>query len=119
MYEEVLECLEKRNFKAIREMFIDMNEADLAALLQRFYDENEERRHELPILFRLLNKDAAADVFSYMDSDMQMLLINSFTDKELQEVLDDLYVDDTVDMIEEMPANVVSRSLKSSDADTR
>ena len=119
MYEEVLECLEKRNFKAIREMFIDMNEADLAALLQRFYDENEERRHELPILFRLLNKDAAADVFSYMDSDMQMLLINSFTDKELQEVLDDLYVDDTVDMIEEMPANVVSRILKSSDADTR
>lgn len=119
MYNTVLEYLHERNFKAIREIFIDMNEADVASLLQRCFDEGEAEKHELLILFRLLNKDIAADVFSYMDSDMQMMLINSFSDKELQDVIDDLYVDDTVDMIEEMPANVVSRILKSADPETR
>lgn len=119
MFDTVLQYLEKRNYKAIREIFIDMNEADVAALLQQCHDDNEADKHELLILFRLLNKDIAADVFSYMDSDMQMMLINSFTDKELQDVIDDLYVDDTVDMIEEMPANVVSRILASADHETR
>ena len=119
MYDTVLQYLNERNFKAIREIFIDMNEADVAALIQRCYDDHEAEKHELLILFRLLNKDIAADVFSYMDSDMQMMLINSFSDKELQDVVDDLYVDDTVDMIEEMPANVVSRILKSADPETR
>ncbi|MBQ8108190.1 MAG: magnesium transporter [Ruminococcus sp.] len=119
MYEKVLELLNERNFKQIREIFIDMNEADVAALLQRFHDDHEAEKHELIVLFRLLNKDVAADVFAYMDSDMQMMLINSFTDKELEDVVDDLYVDDTVDMIEEMPANVVSRILQSADPETR
>lgn len=119
MYDTVLNLINDRNFKAIREIFIDMNEADVAALLQRFYDDHEAETHELLVLFRLLSKDVAADVFSYMDSDMQMMLINSFTDKELQDVIDDLYVDDTVDMIEEMPANVVARVLKSADSETR
>ena len=119
MYDTVLQYLRNRNFKAIREIFIDMNEADVASLLQRCYDDHEAEKHELLILFRLLNKDIAADVFSYMDSDMQMMLINSFSDKELQDVVDDLYVDDTVDMIEEMPANVVARILKSADQETR
>lgn len=119
MFDTVLRDIKSKNFKAIRELFIDMNEADVAALLQRFYDEQKVEKHELLLLFRLLNKDIAADVFSYMDSDMQMMLINSFTDKELQEVMDDLYMDDTVDMIEEMPANVVSRILKTSDPETR
>ncbi len=119
MYNTVLELLEKRNFKAVREIFMDMNEVDVAAILQQFYDEGKIGKSQLPLLFRLLNKDAAADVFAYMDSDMQMVLINAFTDKELQEVVDDLYVDDTVDIIEEMPANVVARILKNADADTR
>ncbi|MGN0594691.1 MAG: magnesium transporter [Hominimerdicola sp.] len=119
MYDTVLQLLCSKNFKAIRETFLEMNEADIAALLQRFYDENAAEKHELTLLFRLLTKDVAADVFSYMDSDMQMMLINSFTDKELQEVVDDLYVDDTVDIIEEMPANVVARILKSADPQTR
>ena len=119
MYNTVLQYLSERNFKAIREIFMDMNEADVADILQNFYDDHDAEKHELIILFRLLNKDVAADVFSYMDSDMQMMLINSFTDRELQEVIDDLYVDDTVDMIEEMPANVVARVLKSADSQTR
>ncbi|MBR1864694.1 MAG: magnesium transporter [Ruminococcus sp.] len=119
MYEKVLDLLEERNFKAIRELFRDMNEADVAALLQRFYDDGDIEGHQHIVLFRLLNKDVAADVFAYMDSDMQKLLIESFTDNELREVIDDLYVDDTVDIIEEMPANVVSRILRSADAATR
>lgn len=119
MYEKVLKLLTDRNFKSIRETFMDMNEADVAALLQRFHDDHEADRHDLIVLFRLLNKDVAADVFAYMDSDMQMMLINAFTDKELQEVIDDLYVDDTVDIIEEMPANVVSRIIQSADPETR
>lgn len=119
MFNTVLELLKKRNYKAIREIFMDMNEADVAALLQQFYDDHEVEKYELPLLFRLLNKDVAADVFAYMDSDTQMMLINAFTDKELQEIVDDLYLDDTVDIIEEMPANVVARIVKSADAETR
>lgn len=119
MFSTVLELLKSRNYKAIREIFMDMNEADVAALLQQFYDDHEVEKYELPLLFRLLNKDVAADVFAYMDSDTQMMLINAFTDKELQEIVDDLYLDDTVDIIEEMPANVVARIIKSADAETR
>ena len=119
MFNTVLELLKSRNYKAIREIFMDMNEADVAALLQQFYDDHEVEKYELPLLFRLLNKDVAADVFAYMDSDTQMMLINAFTDKELQEIVDDLYLDDTVDIIEEMPANVVARIVKSADAETR
>ena len=119
MFNTVLELLKSRNYKAIREIFMDMNEADVAALLQQFYDDHEVEKYELPLLFRLLNKDVAADVFAYMDSDTQMMLINAFTDRELQEIVDDLYLDDTVDIIEEMPANVVARIIKSADAETR
>ena len=119
MFNTVLELLKSRNYKAIREIFMDMNEADVAALLQQFYDDHEVEKYELPLLFRLLNKDVAADVFAYMDSDTQMMLINAFTDRELQEIVDDLYLDDTVDIIEEMPANVVARIIKSADTETR
>ena len=119
MYEKVLQLLTERDFKSIRGIFIEMNEADVASLLQRFHDDHEADKRDLTLLFRLLNKDIAADVFAYMDSDMQMMLINAFSDKELQEVVDDLYVDDTVDIIEEMPANVVARIIKSADAETR
>lgn len=87
--------------------------------MQQFYDDHEVEKYELPLLFRLLNKDVAADVFAYMDSDTQMMLINAFTDRELQEIVDDLYLDDTVDIIEEMPANVVARIIKSADTETR
>ncbi|MBR1392742.1 MAG: magnesium transporter [Ruminococcus sp.] len=119
LYENIIELLEKRNFKEIKEIFEDMNEADIADLFGHFHDNEEVDKRDLPVLFRLLPKDAAADVFAYMEPDMQELLINAFTDKELEEVIDDLFIDDTVDMIEEMPANVVSRILRSADSDTR
>ncbi|MGN0602128.1 MAG: magnesium transporter [Oscillospiraceae bacterium] len=119
MYSTVLEYLHKKNYKGIHDLFAEMNEADIGEIFQRINEETEIQHHEFIMLFRLLSKDVAADVFSYMDSDSQMLLINMFTDKELQNVIDDLNVDDTVDMIEEMPANVVSRILKNADIETR
>ena len=119
LYDTIIRLLEKRNFKVIKEIFLNMNEADIADLFGHFHDNDDVDKKDLPMLFRLLPMDAAADVFSYMDSDMQMMLINSFTDAELAEVIDDLFIDDTVDLIEEMPANVVSRILKSADSETR
>lgn len=119
MYNTVLKLIEQRNLKAIKVIFENMNEADIADLLQQFHDETDVDKKDLPLLFRLLPKDVAADVFAYMDSDMQEMLINYFTDRELQQVIDDLFIDDTVDIIEEMPANVVSRILKNADPETR
>ena len=119
MYNTVLQLIAQRNLKAIKVIFENMNEADIADLLQQFHDETDVDPKDLPLLFRLLPKDVAADVFAYMDSDMQEMLINSFTDRELQQVIDDLFIDDTVDIIEEMPANVVSRILKNADMETR
>ena len=119
MYNTVLQLIAQRNLKAIKVIFENMNEADIADLFQQFYDETDVDPKDFPLLFRHLPKDVAADVFSYMDSDMQEMLINSFTDRELQQVIDDLFIDDTVDIIEEMPANVVSRILKNADVETR
>ncbi len=87
--------------------------ADIALL----FDAIDEEHHRL--IFRLLPKELAAEVFVEMDADTQEALINAFTDKELQSVLDELYLDDTVDIVEEMPANVVTRILKNSKPDDR
>jgi len=119
MNEEILELLDSKDVKKIKELFVNMNEADIADILRYYYENTEKDKTELPLLFRLLPKDVAADVFSYMESDMQMTLINAFSDKELEAVFDDLFIDDTVDIIEEMPANVVSRILKTTDSETR
>ncbi|MBR1752099.1 MAG: magnesium transporter [Ruminococcus sp.] len=119
MNEEILELLNSKDIKKIKELFNNMNEADIADILRYYYENTENDKAELPLLFRLLQKDVAADVFSYMESDMQMTLINAFSDKELAAVFDDLFIDDTVDIIEEMPANVVSRILKTTDSETR
>lgn len=87
--------------------------ADIASLFEMI----DEEHHRL--IFRLLPKELAAEVFVEMDPDTQEALINAFTDKELQSVLDELYIDDTVDIVEEMPANVVTRILKNSNPDSR
>lgn len=119
MYNTIIRLLEKGNFKVVKEIFLNMNEADIADLFQKIHEDTDIDKKDLPLLFRLLPKDVAADVFAYMDTDMQMMLINSFTDRELAEVINDLFIDDTVELIEEMPANVVSRILKSTDPETR
>ncbi len=118
MQEKVLEYLESKNYTALKEVFADLNAADVAALLEEMFGEQIEEK-ELIVLFRLLPKDLAADCFAFLDSDTQCHLISCFSDRELQEVLEQTFVDDAVDMIEEMPANVVSRILKNADPETR
>ncbi|MGI6006181.1 MAG: magnesium transporter [Ruminococcus sp.] len=113
MKEKIIQLLEEKKLGELREELQKINPADLAILLE---DLDEKERL---LVYRLLPKELAADTFSFMDSDMQEGLINGFTDRELREVLDQTFVDDTVDMIEEMPANVISRILRSSDAETR
>lgn len=113
LYQLVSEYLSQKKFSKLRETMANENPADLAQLFTEF----EEK--DILLLYRLLPKELAADTFSYMDSDMQANLINGFSDKELREVLDQTFIDDTVDMIEEMPANVVSRILRNCDAQSR
>ena len=113
--EELLLTLVKtKQFRALHTQLDEMNEVDIA----EFLDELEPDQQVL--VFRLLPKDVAADVFTYLeDSEDQEKIINALSDKELREVLDELYLDDTVDIIEDMPANMVSRILRNTDASTR
>lgn len=111
--EVLLSLLEQKNIKELRPILAAMNPADIALFLSEVDEEN------LPLVFRLLPKDLAAETFVEMDSDLQELLIASFSDKELKIIIDELFLDDTVDIIEEMPANVVRRILNQSDPDTR
>lgn len=112
--QSTLETLvENKKYAALREILITMQPADVAAL----FDSIDEDK--LPLLFRLLPKEQAAETFVEMDSDLQELLIRGFSDAELKEVVDELYVDDAVDIVEEMPANVVKRILKQADPDMR
>ncbi len=106
--------VESKKYSTIRDILHTMNAPDIASLLQE--DMPEEI---LPLLFRLLPKDLAADTFVEMDSDTQQLLIRGFSDRELKEVVDELYVDDAVDLVEEMPANVVKRILQQADSEKR
>ena len=104
--QEIAELLATRNFTALRRALSDENPADIAELFE------EVPKEQYPLVFRLLPKELAAEVFVEMDSDVQQILIGAFSDYELRQVLDELYLDDTVDLIEEMPANVVSRILR-------
>lgn len=114
MDEEILfSLLEKKNVKELRPILVAMNPADIAQFL------SEVKEEELPLIFRLLPKDLAAETFVEMDSDMQETLITGFSDRELKLIIDELFLDDTVDIIEEMPANVVRRILNQSDPATR
>ena len=113
MTEKILELLNEKNYVKIKSIVKDLYPADLASLLETLSPRN------ITLLFRLLPKEHAAETFTFMDSDTQMHLISGFSDKELREILDEIFVDDTVDIIEEMPANVVSRILKNTDAETR
>ena len=108
-----VQLLGQRQFKAVRSILDVMNEVDIASLLSTLSDK------ELALAFRLIPKDKAAEVFSNMDTSMQTYLVTMFTEKELKELLDDLYMDDTVDMLEELPANLVKRILATVSASDR
>ena len=111
--EQIEELVERKRWPELRDILIQMAPADIAQIL----DELPEDR--LPLLYRLLPKELAAEVFVEMEPDLQELLIKTFSDTELKEVLDELYVDDTVDIVEEMPASVVKRILQHADPETR
>ena len=105
--------LAEKKYTTLREILITMNPSDVAAI----FNEMEEDR--LPLLYRLLPKELAADTFVEMDQEAQELLIRGFSDSELKEVLDELFVDDAVDIIEEMPATVVKWILSQADPEMR
>jgi magnesium transporter len=113
VYDQILALLDEKKYSELKNLLSEMNEADIAAVLKELPQE------KLPLLYRILPKELAAEVFVNMDSDAQEFLIRAFSDNELREVLDELYVDDAVDIIEEMPATVVKRILMHTDPEVR
>ena len=109
----LLAMLEDKKYATLRDILVTMNPSDIAGL----FEDLEEK--QIPLMFRLLTKEQAAETFVEMDPDAQELLIRGFSDNELKEVLDELYVDDAADIVEEMPANVVKRILKNADPEMR
>ena len=106
MLEEVKVMIEERKFSKLKKYLEDFNIADIPCFFEELSDE------EIILVFRLLSKDVAAEVFVELEPDLQEKLIGFFTERELKAVMDELFMDDTVDLIEEMPANVVKRILK-------
>ena len=109
----LLKMLEDKKYASLRDILVTMNPSDVAAL----FDGLEEK--QIPLMFRLLPKEEAAETFVEMEPEAQQLLIQGFSDNELREVLDELYVDDAADLVEEMPANVVKRILTQADPEMR
>ena len=109
----LLKMLEDKKYATLRDILVTMNPNDVAGLFDGLEDK------QIPLLFRLLPKEQAAETFVEMEPDAQELLIRGFSDNELKEVLDELYVDDAADIVEEMPANVVKRILKQADPEMR
>ena len=105
LIKEVMNLLDKHDFAELKVWLIQLNPVDIAEILAEVPDET------LLMLFRILPKDLAADTFSEMDGDEQEKLLNNFTDQEVRDVVYEMGLDDTVDMLEEMPANVVRRVL--------
>lgn len=113
LFETIQTLLENKRYSTLRDILNTLNPVDIAAVFEDLQSE------KTALLFRLLPKETAAETFVEMDDDTQKLLIHGFSDTELKELIDELYVDDAVDLIEEMPANVVKRILRQADPETR
>lgn len=111
--ETIKVLLDEKKYNSLRDILVTMKPFDIAAVFEELQDE------KTPILFRILPKELAADTFVEMDEETQEFLIHGFSDSELKEIVDELFVDDAVDIIEEMPANVVKRILRQADKDMR
>ena len=109
----LIRMMEEKKYATLRDILATMNPSDVAAVFAGLKDE------KIPVMFRLLPKELAAETFVEMEPDDQELLIRGFSDNELKEVLDELYVDDAADLVEEMPANVVKRILRQADPEMR
>lgn len=112
-FDELNELLDKGAFSSLRAKLAEMNEVDIAEFMEDL------DREKTLLVFRILPKDISADVFAYLDTDSRTQIVQACTDKELHVLVDDLFLDDTVDLLEEVPANVVTRVLASTDAQTR
>ena len=111
---KIKELLDDKKYHQIRELLIDLNEADIAEIIETI-----EIKEDVVRVFRLLPKDSAADVFSYIPVEYEQMIIESLTMREIGQIMNDLYSDDAVDMLEEMPANVVKKVLAATDKETR
>ena len=111
--EYFLKLIEEKNLKELKQVVSEMNVVDIAEVIEDLEDK------QMLLVFRMLPKDMGSDVFSYMEMYNKKRIINSITDEELHSILDELYFDDMVDVIEEMPANVVTKVLKKAPADRR
>ena len=113
MENTIQSLIKEKKYFEIRKYLNDLNTVEVSELLNQF------ESSELMMIFRLLSKDRAADVFSYLDTEHQEMIINTMTDVETKNIFDELYFDDIVDIIEEMPSNVVKKILKNTDAKDR
>ena len=113
VFDELLTLLEGKEYAKLREILSEHNDADIAAWIEELDEEH------MPKLFRILTKDQAADVFSYLDVDLQQKIISVMSDKEAAGIIDNLMADDAADLMEEMPANIVTRILAKASPDTR
>ena len=111
--DSIHKLVEAKKYASLRDLLMTLNPADIADAFAGISDQT------LPLVFRLLPKAQAAETFVEMDPEQQATLIRGFSDSELKAVVDELYVDDAVDLVEEMPANVVSRILTQADPQTR
>ena len=110
---ELRELLDTKQYTKLRQFLAEQNDADIAALMEELVEE------EILKVYRILPKDLAADVFSYLDMEYQQFIINSLSEREAANVIDNLMADDAVDLLEEMPANVVDKLLANAKPDTR
>lgn len=113
-FEGLFELLNKKEYKELKNRFIEMNFVDIAEFIMLIDDEKTAVK-----AFRIMPKDMFADVFAYLDADRQQLIVQSITDREIGQIMDDIFVDDAVDFLEEVPANVVRRVLANTDKETR
>lgn len=111
--EIITKMLTNNKFSALKEMLSEMNVVDIAQSMEEMEDEQQVR------IFRLLPKDSSAEVFSYLDSDVQSYIVDTITSKELQFLIEDMFIDDAVDFLEEVPANVVTKVLAHTNSETR
>ena len=109
----IVKMLEDKKYATLRDILVTMNPVDIAAVFTSLEEQ------KIPLLFRLLPKELAAETFVEMETEDQELLIRGFSDNELKEVLSELYMDDAADLVEEMPANVVKRILRQADPEMR
>lgn len=113
MNELILDLIQQGKYSEVRKELVSMNVVDIAQLFE------ELDRQKLLVIFRILPKEIASGVFSYIPYELQGYIIESITDKEIKSIIDELFFDDTIDFLEEMPSNIVKKVLKNTDENTR